>query len=72
MLKVDIKAWSSEKFRDIEKKIAEIGARFDALDRCQKNRDLSVEECRQMKEAKARMWQLKKVKDMYNFQKSRV
>lgn len=61
-----------ENLGDLEKKISEASESFDELDRCQEIRDLSAEECKQMKEAKARIWQLKKVKDSYNFQNTGI
>lgn len=60
LLKGDIKIWSLENFGELDKKISVASVLFDNLDRCQEIREFSVEECKQVKEAKARMWQLKK------------
>lgn len=72
LLKFDIKAWSIEKFENLEHSITELTLQFNELNHAQEERDLTKVEYRELKGLKTRIWQLKKVQNSYNFQKARV
>lgn len=52
--------------------IGELNEHYRKLNVLQEERDLTESACTLLKESKARVWQLKKVRNNYNFQKAIV